>query len=119
MFDSISTTKTDNRVLEVNLYNCVACRECFVIPLPTFYKPMMPTFYKPMTPTFYKPMIKVQMPLYKTDGAVLTRLCTWNLHDIYAHALGPQLSFISVRKAILKGAYAYSFQNYTCAVANS
>ena len=59
IFDSISTTKTHNRVLEVNLYNCVACRERFVIPLPTFYKPM----------------IKVQMCLYKTDGVNPPSLC--------------------------------------------
>ena len=52
IFDSISTTKTHNRILEVNIDNCVACRERFVIPLSTFYKPM----------------IKVQMCLYKTDG---------------------------------------------------
>ena len=26
---------------------------------------------------FYKPMIKVQMPLYKTDGVVPTRLCNF------------------------------------------
>ena len=54
IFDSISTTKTHNRVLEVNLYNRVACQQRFVIPLPTFYKPM----------------IEVQMRLYKTDGVI-------------------------------------------------
>ena len=63
IYDSISTTKNHNRVLEMNLcvYNCVACRERFVIPLPTFYKPI----------------IEVQMPLYKTDGVVLTHLYTF------------------------------------------
>jgi len=59
IFDIISTTKTHNRILEVNLYNCVACRQRFVIPLPTFYKPM----------------IEVQMCLYKTDGVILHCLC--------------------------------------------
>ena len=59
IFDSISTTKTHNRVLEVNLYNRVACRQRFVIPLPTFYKPM----------------IEVQMRLYKTDSVISSRLC--------------------------------------------
>ena len=37
------------------------CQERFVIPLPTFYKPM----------------IKVQMPLYKTDGVVPTCRCNF------------------------------------------
>ena len=41
IFDSISRTKTHNHVLEANLYNCVACQELFVIPLPMFYKPMI------------------------------------------------------------------------------
>ena len=59
IFDSISTTKTHNRVLEVNLYNRIACRQRFVIPLPTFYKPM----------------IEVQMRLYKTDGVIPSHLC--------------------------------------------
>ena len=59
IIDSISTTKTDNRILEVNLYNRVACRQHFVIPLPTFYIPM----------------IKVQMRLYKTDCVIPSRLC--------------------------------------------
>ena len=59
IFDSISTTKTHNRVLEVNLYNRVACRERFVISLPTFYKAM----------------IKVQMRLYKSDGVIPSDLC--------------------------------------------
>jgi len=59
IFDSISTTKTHNRVLEVNLYNRVACQQRFVIPLSTFYKPM----------------IEVQMRLYKTDGVILPRVC--------------------------------------------
>ena len=54
IFDNISTTKTHNRILEVKLYNRVACQERFVIPLPTFYKPM----------------IEVQMHLYKTDGVI-------------------------------------------------
>ena len=54
IFDSIGTTKTHNRALEVNLYNRIACRERFMIPLPTFYKPM----------------IEVQMCLYKSDGVI-------------------------------------------------
>ena len=53
-FDSISKTKTYNRILEVNLYNRVAYREPFVMPLPMFYKPM----------------IEFQMRLYKTDGVI-------------------------------------------------
>jgi len=48
----------DNRVFEMNLYNRVACRKRFVIPLPTFYKPM----------------IEVQMRLYKTDGVMASCL---------------------------------------------
>ena len=59
IFDSISTTKTHNRILEVNLYNRVACRQRFVIPLPTFYKPM----------------IEVQKRSYKSDGVIASRLC--------------------------------------------
>ena len=55
IFDSISTTKTHNRILEVNLDNHATLRDCFVS----------------LQPMFYKPMIKVQMPLYKTDGVVL------------------------------------------------
>ena len=58
IFDSINTTKTHNRVFEMNLYNRVACRKRFVIPLPTFYKPI----------------IEVQMRLYKTDGVIPSRL---------------------------------------------
>ena len=65
--DSISTTKTHNRILEANLYNRVACQEHFVIPLPTFYKPM----------------IEGQMPLYKTDGVVPTRICNFLVSGIY------------------------------------
>ena len=49
-----STTKIHNRILEVNLYNRVACQERFVIPLPTFYKPV----------------IEIQMRLYKTDCVI-------------------------------------------------
>jgi len=51
IFDSISTIKTHYRVLEVNLYNRVACRQRFVT------------------------MIEVQMHLYKTDGVIPSRLC--------------------------------------------
>ena len=58
IFDSINTTNSHNRVLEANFYSCVACRERFVMPQPTGAS--------------YKPMIKVQMPLYKTDGVVPT-----------------------------------------------
>ena len=58
IFDSINTTKTHNRVFEMNLNNRVACRKRFVIPLPTFYKPM----------------IEVQMRLYKNDGVIPSRL---------------------------------------------
>ena len=61
IFDSISTTKTHNRVFEVNLYNRVACQQRFVIPLPTFYKPM----------------IEVQMRLYKSDGAIPLAFATF------------------------------------------
>jgi len=38
----------------MNLYNGVAYRERFMIPLPTFYKPM----------------IEVQVRLYKSDGVI-------------------------------------------------
>ena len=41
IFDSISTTKTHNCALKVNLYYRVAFRESFMIPLPTFHKPMI------------------------------------------------------------------------------
>ena len=61
IFDSISTTKTHNRALEVNLYNRVACRERFMIPVPTFYKPM----------------IEVQMRLYKSDGVIALTFATF------------------------------------------
>ena len=89
IFDSISTTKTHNCILEVNLYNRVAYQEHFVIPLHTFYKPM----------------IEVQIHLYKTDGVIPSCLCyflvsilKWHivlipwplgicLIYIYAHAL--------------------------------
>ena len=89
IFDSISTIKTHNLVLEVNPYNRVACQERFVI----------------LKSTFYKPMIEIQMPLYKNDGVVPTSLCNflvsipkwyillipwtfWGSPDIYAHGLG-------------------------------
>ena len=60
IFDSITTTKTKthNRILEVNLYNHVACQERFVTLQPMFYKP-------------------IQIPLHKTDGVVSTRLCNF------------------------------------------
>ena len=85
IFDTIITTKTHNHHLEVNLYNHVVRRECFVIPLSTSYKPM----------------IEVQMRLYKIDGVIPSCLCyffevvyitytmaTRDSPDIYARALG-------------------------------
>ena len=63
VFVSINATKTHNHVLEMNLYNRVTCRECFVIP----------------QPTFKKPMINVQIPLFKTDGMIFARLCNFLL----------------------------------------
>jgi len=59
-------------------------------------------------PTFYKPMIEVQMLLYKTDGVnpslplllfgeytdvvyITYTMATRDLPDIYARALGPQI----------------------------
>ena len=75
IFDSISTTKTHNRVLEVNLYNCVTCRERFMIPLPTFYNPM----------------IEVQMRLYKSHGVILS----FSMHIVafQANPLWPWLNY--------------------------
>ena len=61
IFDSTNTTKTQNHVLEANLYKHI-CRERLVIP----------------QPTFYKPMIKVQIPLYKTGDVVSIRLCNYS-----------------------------------------
>ena len=74
----------------MNLYNLVAYQERFMIPLPTFYKPM----------------IEVQMRLYKSDGVIHSCLCyflvslevvyitytmaTRDSPDIYALARGPQ-----------------------------
>ena len=61
IFDSISITKTHNRILKLNLYNRVMCRERFMI----------------LELTFYKVMIEVQIPLYKTNGVVFPRLCNF------------------------------------------
>ena len=50
-FDSISITKTHNRILEENLDNHATCQEHFVM----------------LQSMFYKPINKVQIPLYKTN----------------------------------------------------
>ena len=61
IFDSISATKTHNRVLEVNLYNRVTCRERFMIPFAHVHS-----------------MIEVHMHLYKTNGVnPLTSATLW------------------------------------------
>ena len=39
IFDSISTTRTHNYILEANLYNCAMCWEYFVVPQPMFWNP--------------------------------------------------------------------------------
>ena len=57
IFDSMRATKTHNCVLEGNQDNHATCWEHFVIP----------------QPTFYKPIIEVQMPLHKTDGCPQAR----------------------------------------------
>ena len=67
IFYSIITTKTHNCILEANLHSRVACWERFLIPLPTFYKPM----------------IKVQMHLDKTDGVIPSHLCYLLVSSIY------------------------------------